>query len=121
MITDQKLQKISLIVSIIGILMIFFVSMFASRQYTSIKNITEDMTGQNVNVNGTIISYSLNNGNIFIELGDGTGNITVVMFERTARGHSYNLKTDDNVTVEGQVNIYKNQPEIVANSIYKKE
>ena len=121
MINDRRLQKISLVISIIGIAAIFITSALSGPQEFEIKDITEDMAGRNVVVNGTIISYNINNGNIFIELSDKTGNITAIMFERTARGHSYNLKRGDNVTIGGQVNIYKNELEIIANSISKDE
>jgi DNA/RNA endonuclease YhcR with UshA esterase domain len=67
-------------------------------------------------INGTALSVSESNGNIFIKLSDGTGNLTVVMFERTARGIEI-PNEGDNITVTGQVNTYKGEVEIIANSI----
>jgi len=53
-----------------------------------------------------------------MRLGDETGNISVVMFERTARGQVLPLLAEgDSAVVEGQVNIYKSEPEIIATSI----
>lgn len=120
MIDDENLKRISLILAVIGIIMIYVVTLFIEPQQVSIKDLTENDVGKNVVVNGTIISYSINNENIFIKLTDGTGNITVVMFERTARGQLvYDMKEGGFVSVAGKVNIYKSELEIVANSINK--
>ena len=71
-------------------------------------------------LNGTIASVNENNGNVFIGLQDGTGDIPVVMFERTARNQQvYELEKNDEIIVKGQVNIYKSELEIIANSITK--
>ena len=121
MISDEKLKKMSLLVAIIGVCLIFVVSMLLSPEHMKIGEITEDIAGRIVNVNGTILDYSTNNGNIFIDLSDETGKITAVMFERTVRGHTYNMKIGDNITVSGQINIYKNGLEIIANSMSKEE
>lgn len=119
MISDQKLTKISLFTALIGIVMIYVVTVFVGPQNMSIKDIKESDVGKQVTLNGTVFSMSENNGNVFIDLQDSTGNITVVMFERTARGQKnvYTLKNDDKIIVEGQVNVYKNELEIIANKI----
>ena len=117
MIKDEKLKIVSLAVALAGLALIFIVSAFTGPQSVEISGITENDAGRIVLVNGTINSYSTSNGNIFIDFGDDTGTINVVMFERTGRGHAYSLKNGDNVTVTGQVSIYKNELEIIANSI----
>lgn len=121
MISDTKLKKISLAVAIIGVGMIYAVTLLIGHQEMQIRAITEDDVGRRVAVNGTVETYRSSEGNVFIKLNDGTGNITVVMFERTARNQQdiYNLKKGDKITVEGQVNVYKNELEIISNSITK--
>lgn len=119
MISDKKLMKVSLVVALAGIAMIFFAGQLAV-QNTTISQIKEIDAGKQVIINGIISSYRNSNGNIFFQLGDGTGNITVVMFERTARGQPA-AKNGDNVTINGQINVYKNELEIIASSITRVE
>lgn len=116
MISDKNLGKLSLLAAIIGIVMIYVATIIAGPLAMKIGDITDRDAGKNVVVNGTVTSYNVNNGNIFIRLSDDTGNITVVMFEREARGQP-KLNSDDIIVVEGQVNIYKSELEIIAKSI----
>ncbi|MFA4819491.1 MAG: OB-fold nucleic acid binding domain-containing protein [Candidatus Aenigmatarchaeota archaeon] len=120
MISDQKLGKLSLLITIIGIIMIYTSAVLIGSAEMKIGNITDHDVGKNVLVNGTIVSYNVNNGNIFIRLSDSTGNITVVMFERVARAQA-ELNNGDTILVEGQINVYKNELEIIAKSISKEK
>jgi len=85
MISDQKLGKLALLIAIVGIIMIYISTLLLGSAEMKIGNITSRDVGKNVLVNGTITSYNVNNGNIFIRLSDDTGNMTVVMFERTSK------------------------------------
>lgn len=119
MISDEKLVKISLLIAILGVAMIYLSIALIGPQSIVIGDISKNDTGKQVTLSGTINSYGAANGNIFITLGDVTGNITVVMFERTARGQKevYELKENELITVDGQINVYKNELEIIANKI----
>ncbi|MBS3051003.1 MAG: exodeoxyribonuclease VII large subunit [Candidatus Aenigmarchaeota archaeon] len=119
MISDEKLVKISLLIAILGVAMIYLSIALIGPQSIVIGDISKNDTGKQVTLSGTVNSYSIVNGNIFITLGDVTGNITVVMFERTARGQKevYELKENELITVDGQINVYKNELEIIANKI----
>ena len=118
MITDEKLAKISLVLAVIGIIAIYLSITLPGPERLKIESIDEKDSGRLVSVNGTINSISASNGNIFIGLEDATGNITVVMFERTARGQKvYELQENDSVVVDGQVGIYKSELEIIASKI----
>ena len=118
MITDEKLAKISLVLAVIGIIAIYLSITLLGPEHLEIGSISEKDSGRQVSVNGTINSLSTSNGNIFIELEDATGSITVVLFERTARGQkAYELQENDSVAVNGQVSIYKSELEIIASKI----
>lgn len=123
MIPDEKLVKISFLIAILGIAMIYLSIALIGPQNIEIREISKSDAGKQVTLNGVINSYSVVNGNIFIRLGDGTGNITVVMFERAARNQkdAYELKEGDIIAADGQVNVYKNELEIIANKIAKVE
>ena len=90
-------------------------------QATQIGQITDRDDGKHVLVNGTVSGFRITNGNIFFKLGDGTGNITVVMFERAARSKNIAVGDGDSAEVRGQINVYKSELEIIASSIVKVE
>ena len=118
MITDEKLVKISLVLAVIGIVAIYLSVTLLGPERLEIGSIGEKDSGRQVSINGTVNSISISNGNIFIGLEDPTGNITVVMFERTARGQKvYGLQENDSVIVDGQVGICKSELEIIASKI----
>ena len=118
MIRDKKLKLMSLVVSLVGIVIIYIVSMLAGKVVVQIGTISNDDVGKYVIANATINSISTNNGNTFLEIHDSTGKINVVVFERTSRNlNMYNFKEGDTVLVEGQINTYKGGLEIIANSI----
>lgn len=119
MISDEKLAKLSLVLAAAGIVSIYLSIALIGPQETAIGEIDTTDIGKQVSVAGTVNSFNTKDGNIFITLGDGTGNITIVMFERTARGQRIELNEHDYIEVEGQVNVYKNELEIIANSISK--
>lgn len=123
MMSDSQIKKISLTVVVAGLLLIFIAAALAGPRVMNIAAITDEDVGRQISVNGSILSYNTKDGHVFLTVTDGTGNIIVVMFERTARGAPdvYQLKRHDNVTVSGQVNIYKSELEIIANSITRVE
>lgn len=123
MISDSRLRKISLAIALIGIALIFATASLSEPQRIAIADITDRDSGRIVSITGTISSYNTKDGHVFLTVTDGTWNMTVVMFERTARSYPdvYQLKKYDNVTVKGQINIYKSELEIIANTVAKVE
>ncbi len=118
MISDRKLIRISLLVAVIGIACIYLVTFFIGPESRTIASITENDAGKHIIVNATVLEKRVKDGNVFLDLGDGTGNITAVMFERTARGTDiYAVKEGDDILINGQINIYKDELEIIANSV----
>ena len=83
-----------------------------------IGSINDDYIGHIVSIPGEIEKIKINDGTVFINLVDSTGNIDVVVFENTAKGEKINgLEKGQNITVIGKVEFYKNGLEIVASSI----
>jgi len=108
--------------AVIGIAGVVLVSFFTAPDRVSPGAIDEGLLGRVVSSQGTISSFATNNGNIFIQLSDDRGRISVVMFERTAQGTDvYSLKEGDNITATGKVLVYKGDLEIQADSIKKSE
>lgn len=118
MISDKKLIYISLIISVVGFLSMVAITVGIEPKYVPVSHVTSEMTGQEIITQGTIDSYFTNEGNVFIELKNRTS-IKVVMFSREANNQPwiYDLRKGDSIAVEGKVQIYKNELEIVADKI----
>jgi len=118
MITDKQLMKVCIVIAIVGFAFLFVVLQFITPESIKIKDINEKMIGRIATINGTVNSFSEKDGNIFIKLGDDTGNITVVMFQSDAKNFNFgNLKKSGRVSVTGKVSLYKSELEVVAISI----
>jgi RecJ-like exonuclease len=78
----------------------------------AIENISTTDTGEIITVEGTITSSSFIEGNLFLDLEDETGSISVSNF-----GANQNFREGETVSVEGEVTIYEGELSLVANSI----
>lgn len=112
----DSLTKISLIISAVGIIALFFVANSLQPLEITAKTIDKSHVGTTVSVNGTIKSLAVKEGNIFISLEEG---MRVVVFRNSAAGSDYGLKRNDRINVVGKVQLYKNELEIVAEKITK--
>ena len=93
----------------------------------SVSEITRDMQGQYVTTSGTITTISGGKGHTFITLKDINNDKTIkcVLFrqeneENTGRKEllEQNAKTDNVVNIEGKVDIYENELEIIIKKVY---
>jgi len=114
----DNLTKISLAISIIGIGAIAILSLAIQPEQTKISSIDNSYTGRIVSISGTIKSSYSSNGNAFLEI-DGGGKIKAVMFENDAKNSPwvYEIRKGDNVSATGKIQIYKNEIEIIADSV----
>ena len=118
MITDKQLMKVCIVIAILGFAFLFVVSQFITPEGIKIKDIDDKMIGRIATINGTVNSFSEKDGNIFINLGDDTGNITVVMFQSDAKRFDLSmLKKSSNILVIGKISLYKSELEIIADSM----
>ncbi len=118
MISDRSLIRISLAISAIGLVLLFLFVQFYQPAKIGAGDITEGMSGNIVNVAGTVDKINVNDGNIFIDFSDETGNINIVMFQKDAvNTDAYSIKDGDSVTITGKVTVYKMRLEIVASSV----
>lgn len=92
-----------------------------------VSSITRDMQGQYVTTSGTITTISGGKGHTFITLKDINNDKTIkcVLFrqeneENTGRKEllEQNAKTDNVVNIEGKVDIYENELEIIIKKVY---
>jgi len=119
MISDRTLTRVALVLAIIGIAGLFLVTLFIGPKEIKIGSITDAEIGMDVTVKGVVDSYYEKDGHVFIDLNDTTGTIKAVVFENTAKGMPtvYNIEQGDMISIEGKVQLYKNELEIVATAV----
>ena len=95
----------------IGLGIIHISHSFIQPEKVDIGSVDKTWVGNSVSVNGTVSSVHSSNETVFLTLQDGSGSITVVDFDNG------NYRKGSSVRVEGYVEIYQNELEIVADEI----
>lgn len=116
---DKTIRKICLILVIIGIVGMFIATTFIAPEAVKISGIGENNTGQIVSVSGIVSSYYTSQGHVFFEINDSTGAMKVIMFQKEAEGNPlvYDIGNGDKIAVNGKVQFYQNELEIVASVV----
>ncbi len=109
---DETLLKLSIFASVIGILLIVFITQTMEVKAVKISDIKKSMSGDKIITYGYVNSVYEKSGNMFINIADNASEILVVAFK-----NHFNIKKGDYIKVKGKVNIYKNRLEIIADSI----
>ena len=105
---ENAIRNIALICAVAGLIMLYY----ASIQPINISKITLDYVGTSVNVCGGIEWKSISNNHVFMELGDITGKIRLVIFNTTALRLNdsgfdvYGISRGDNICYTGIVEEY---------------
>lgn len=109
---------LSLAMAVAGLVALFIITLSIEPREITVSEISSELSGQVVVASGTISSYFSKEGNVFITLEDGAS-IKVVMFSRDAQKQPwvYDLRKGDSISVQGRVQLYKNELEIVAESV----
>jgi aspartyl/asparaginyl-tRNA synthetase len=116
---DKTIMKVCFVMVIIGIIGLFIVTNFSTTPQVRINSIDETKTGQIVSISGIVSSYYTSEGHVFMNVNDSTGTIKVVMFQKDAENNPwvYDIRKDDKVTINGKIQLYKGELEIVASSV----
>ena len=113
---DETLLKLSLVIAVIGILGLFLYVQNRGPTMLSVYQM-EDMIGGKVMLSGVVNSaYTSKDGHTFLQISDGTGQITVVAFTGSGINADW-IKKGESVSVEGRVSEYKGELEIIASNI----
>ncbi|WP_406537260.1 exodeoxyribonuclease VII large subunit [Methanobrevibacter sp.] len=122
-ITDEKLLRIALITSLIGIVGLIIFTPSIEVKKVDISDITRAMIDEKVCIDGVItdIAESSSKTNYFLTLGDGESQIPLIIFEKQmAEIQSRNLDIEDfkgrKVEVTGTVTEYKSNLELILSS-----
>ena len=122
-ITDEKLLRIALITSLIGIIGLIVFTPSIEVKKVDIEDITRAMIDEKVCIKGVItdISQSSSKTSYFLSISDGDGQITLIVFEKqVAEIQSRNMDIDDfknrKVEVVGTITEYKSNLELILSS-----
>ncbi len=121
---EKSLTKLCLIVSLIGLAIIYIMESVSSADTTYIGNITKDTVGESVKVCGIISKmYVSNKENIFFNLNDSASINVVVFRDKTDLFDAGSIENGMRACVEGTVQIYKEKLEIIAGrlALYSRE
>ena len=122
-ITDDKLLKIALITSLIGLIGLIIFTPSIEVKEAKISDINRAMIDEEVSINCVVsdIKSSKSGSSYFLTINDGTGQMPLIIFEsQIAQMQSNNLEIGDfkgkKVNVVGKITEYNNELEIVLSS-----
>lgn len=117
---DNDIFKIALATSILGIVGIIIFSGQLSPQEYSITDINRGMLDKEVSIQGVVedIKKSKDGETYFLEVGDSTGRLSVVVFQQTVKDYErYNLRIMDlvkrRIRIQGTVTEYNGHLELI--------
>ena len=122
-ITDDKLLRIALITSIIGILGLIIFTPTVEVKEVDIKDITRGMIDEEVKIDCVVqdISQSSSKSSYFLTVNDGTGQMPLIIFENQAselQSKNFDITDfkDKKVEVIGKITEYNSQLELILTS-----
>ena len=122
-ITDDKLLKIALVTSLIGIIGLIAFTPTIEVKEVDIKDISRGMIDEEVRIQGVItdVAQSSSKTSYFLTINDGEAQIQLIIFEsQVAEIQSKNLDIEDfenrKVNVVGTVTQYNSEMELILSS-----
>lgn len=122
---EKNLRDVAIICSLVGLIILFFISQNLDMERTNIGEISVDELGRVVKICGFAKDKFISKKeNIFFNLKDETGEIKVVIFKNTAKSikkkfemNLYELDEIDEFCVIGEVNEYKREIEVIGKRV----
>ena len=118
-IDDNKIFKIALITTLVGLVGLMVFSTFISPKEVTIDEINKGMVEEQVTIIGIIESVEKSNSNsYFLKINDGTGKLSVIIFESTTieleeLGTPPEIFLHEKVKITGTLTEYKSNMEII--------
>lgn len=109
-ISDDKIFKIALVVSLVGILGLIFISPYIEVKEVAISEINKNMIEEEVSITGVVekVSKSSSSNTYFLTINDGTGQIPAIAFESVV------IELENSQT---PIDIFKNEKVIITGTI----
>ncbi len=122
-ITDDKLLKIALVTSLIGLIGLIIFTPSIEVKEVKIEDINRGMIDEEVSINCVVsdVKSSKSGSSYFLTINDGTGQMPLVIFEsQVSQMQTNNMDIQDfknkKVNVVGKITEYNNEMEIVLSS-----
>ncbi|MCC7554152.1 MAG: RNA-binding protein [Methanobacteriaceae archaeon] len=122
-ITDDKIFKIALVTTLIGILGLIFFSGYIEPKVVKISEIDRSNIEEKVSITGVIesVEKSSSSNSYFLQINDGTGKLQVIIFESTIveleeLGTNPEIFLNQKVEISGTLTEYKNTMEIIVSN-----
>lgn len=119
-ITDDKLLRIALVTSLIGLIGLIAFTPSIEVKEVKIKDITRAMIDEEVSIDCVVsdVKSSKSGSSYFLTISDGTGQMPLIIFEsQIAQMQTNNLEIEDfkdkKVNVVGKITEYNNEMEII--------
>ena len=110
------MARLALATATAGVLFLFLLSLVLEPVEASIAEIDESMQGLTVSVSARVDSVLHKETFVIFTLNDGTGKLKVVVFNPSNEQRQL-LQRNNFVSVEGKIQVYKNELEMVAKSV----
>lgn len=122
-ITDDKLLRIALVTSLIGIIGLLIFTPTIEVKKVKIEDITRAMIDEKVCIDCVItdISQSSTKSSYFLTINDGTGKMSLIVFEKQAaeiQSNNFDIEdfNDRKVEVTGKITEYNSELELILSS-----
>ena len=110
---DNTFIKLALLWSLIGIFILMLTAVYTEPETVNVVDLEENL-GKTVIVKGVVDHTTYKEKVAFIDLEDNSGKITVVVFDDLPK----KVYKKDEISVRGEVEVYKDELEIIAQEIY---
>lgn len=104
--------RLALICSLVGIIVLFFISESMEIKEKNINEINKDNVGEDIKIKG-IVSKSTDKGKIILLDIIQPETITIVLF----KDHDFNISTGTKVEITGEIDEFNGQLEIIGNEV----
>ncbi len=109
---DEKIFKISIITTIIGLLGLIMTTGYVMPESLMISEIDNSKIDNQVEINGIVESYTITKtGTKIVKIYDNSSSINIVIFPSTEI--NFDIKNNMNVTVVGKITQYNGQLELI--------
>jgi len=109
---EKSLLRLALICSLVGIIVLFFISESMEIKEKNINEINKDNVGEDIKIKG-IVSKSTDKGKIILLDIIQPETITIVLF----KDHDFNISTGTKVEITGEIDEFNGQLEIIGNEV----
>ena len=114
---ERELRYVSIVSAVLSLVSIYLLSLTAPVYYVHPCDLDYSMKGNNVKLEGHVTSLRVNEGNVFFTLADDGCEVRAVMWESAAAASGHGVIEDEVLAVEGMVDSYGGELEIIVKRI----